>query len=172
MLDEEAGTVKVTDKEKVVVGGLVESKTIKYTRKGEAMAFINLEDLLGTVEVIVWPGDYEKNSKYLVENSRIFIKGRASVEEDKDAKVICEQIIPFEDVPRKLWIRFKTMADYNEQELCDVLKNHSGRDVAVVYIEETRQMKQIRGSNMTVKADEELIGRLKEMYGEENVKTV
>ena len=172
MLDEETGTVKVTDKEKVVVGGLVESKTIKYTRKGEAMAFINLEDLLGTVEVIVWPGDYEKNSKYLVENSRIFIKGRASVEEDKDAKVICEQIIPFEDVPRKLWIRFKTMADYNEQELCDVLKNHSGRDVAVVYIEETRQMKQIRGSNMTVKADEELIGRLKEMYGEENVKTV
>ena len=92
--------------------------------------------------------------------------------EDKDAKVICEQIIPFEDVPRKLWIRFKTMADYNEQELCDVLKNHSGRDVAVVYIEETRQMKQIRGSNMTVKADEELIGRLKEMYGEENVKMV
>ena len=170
-LDEESGSVKVADKEKVVVGGLVEGKTVKYTRKGEAMAFITLEDLLGTVEVIVWPGDYEKNNKYLTENSRIFIKGRASVEEEKDAKVICEQIIPFEDVPKKLWIRLKTIADYNEQELAGILKDYPGRDVVVIYIEETKQMKQLR-ADMKVEVCEQLLNRLKEKYGEENVKPV
>ena len=61
------------------------------------MAFLNLEDLVGNVEVVVFPGDYEKYGSMLLEDAKIFIQGRASVEEDKDAKVICEQIMSFDE---------------------------------------------------------------------------
>jgi DNA polymerase-3 subunit alpha len=152
------------------VGGLIESKTIKYTKKGEPMAFLSIEDLLGTVEVLVWPGDYDKYSKKLTENAKIFVKGRASVEEEKDAKVICEQIIPFEDVPKKLWIKFANKDEYDAHkgEINDCLKGHGGKDAVVIYIEETKQMKQLP-AGMSVTADEELTGSLKKMFGDKNV---
>ncbi|MBR4169688.1 MAG: DNA polymerase III subunit alpha, partial [Lachnospiraceae bacterium] len=104
--DEESKKTIVTDGQKVTVGGMIESKTIKYTKTGKTMAFVALEDLVGTVEAIIWPSDYEKNAQWLVEDSKVFIQGRVSAEEEKDAKLICEKIIPFEQIPKKLWVKF------------------------------------------------------------------
>ena len=156
-----------------MVGGVIEGKTVKYTKKGEMMAFLSLEDLVGTVEVIVWPGDYAKNAAYLNESSKVFIKGRVSAEEEKDAKVICEQIIPFAEMPRKIWIRFPKMDDYlgREKELNNILEESDGRDRVCIYIEETKQVREL-GINMSVKADKELMFMLREAFGEGNVKVV
>ncbi len=96
-LDEEIGIAHISDQQNVVVGGLIADKTIKYTKNDKVMAFLNLEDLVGNVEVVVFPRDYEKYSALLLEDAKVFIKGRASVEEDKDGKVICEQIVSFEE---------------------------------------------------------------------------
>ena len=96
-LDEETNTVRVEDQADAVVGGLIADKTIKYTRNNQVMAFLNLEDLVGNVEIVVFPRDYEKYSTILNEDAKIFVKGRASVEEDKDGKLICEQIVSFEE---------------------------------------------------------------------------
>nr|WP_296487187.1 DNA polymerase III subunit alpha [uncultured Acetatifactor sp.] len=96
-LDEEIGSAKVADQTKVVVGGMIADKTIKYTRNDKVMAFLNLEDLVGNVEVVVFPRDYEQYSAMLTEDARIFIRGRANAEEDKDGKVVCEQIVTFEE---------------------------------------------------------------------------
>ena len=96
-LDEETGTVTVEERSGVVLGGMVADKTIKYTKNDKVMAFLNLEDLVGNVEVVVFPKDYEKYNAILQEDAKIFICGRASVEEDKDAKLICEQIVTFEE---------------------------------------------------------------------------
>ncbi len=171
--DEETGSVRVKDNESVTVGGIIESKTVKYTKKGQMMAFLSLEDLLGTVEVIVWPNDYEKNSAYLNENSKIFIKGKASVEEDKDAKVICDRIIPFDKMPKKLWIRLATMSDFTAKEgmINEILKDSDGSDTVVVYLEDTKQMKQFP-RNMSVCADEILTKKLKDLCGEDNIRVV
>lgn len=171
--DEELKTAKVKDGEKVTVGGVIEGRTIKYTKKGEMMAFLSLEDLVGTVEVIVWPSDYAKNSDKLVENSKVFISGKVSADEDNDAKVICDRIIPFNEMPKKLWIKFANMADYNtrEQELYDAIKDSDGRDRVYIYIEETKQIKEL-GLNLSVKADNELTLKLTEIFGEGNVKAV
>lgn len=173
MYDDETKVTKAGDGDKVMVGGVIEGKTVKYTKKGEMMAFLSLEDLVGTVEVIVWPGDYAKNAAYLNESSKVFIKGRVSAEEEKDAKVICEQIIPFAEMPRKIWIRFPKMDDYlgREKELNDILEESDGRDRVCIYIEETKQVKEL-GINMSVKADKELIFMLREAFGEGNVKVV
>jgi DNA polymerase-3 subunit alpha len=96
-LDEESGEVHVTDQQTVIVGGLIVDKTVKYTKNDKVMAFLNLEDLVGNVEVVVFPKDYEKFGAMLAEDAKIFVRGRASVEEEKDGKIICEQIVSFED---------------------------------------------------------------------------
>ena len=173
MYDDEIKVTKVSDGDKVMVGGVIEGKTVKYTKKGEMMAFLSLEDLVGAVEVIVWPSDYAKNSAYLNESSKVFIKGRVSAEEEKDAKVICEQIIPFAEMPRKIWIRFPKMDDYlnREKELKDILEESDGRDRVSIYIEETKQVKEL-GLNMSVRADREMMLMLTEAFGEGNVKVV
>lgn len=96
-LDEDTGTVRVQDNAIAIVGGMIADKTIKYTKKDKVMAFINLEDLVGNVEVVIFPQDYEKYGSLLQEDAKVFIKGRISVEEDKDGKLICEQIAGFEE---------------------------------------------------------------------------
>ena len=97
ILDDELGTTSVLDQASVVIGGIIADRTIKYTKNDKVMAFIKLEDLVGNVEVMVFPRDYERYSSLLQEDAKLFIKGRASVEEDKDGKVICEQIVTFEE---------------------------------------------------------------------------
>lgn len=172
-LDEEEGSVKVADNAKITLGGIITAKQIKRTKSDKMMAFLTLEDLYGTVEVIVWPNDYEKNSRYLVEDSKVFIKGRASVEEDKDAKLICEKINTFDEMPKELWIQFATREDYeaNEEKLFSAIHDYEGNDSVVIYIRGSRE-KKVLGANRNVCAGEELIKDLYDIFGEENVKLV
>lgn len=97
MLDEDTGRVLVEDQSTVIIGGMITDKNIKYTRNDKVMAFLTVEDLVGSVEVVVFPRDYEKYLAMLLEDAKVFVKGRASLEEDKDGKVLCEQIVSFEE---------------------------------------------------------------------------
>lgn len=172
-IDEETGYCRVSEGQKVTVGGMITSKTIKHTKTGKTMAFINIEDLLGTVEVIIWPTDYERNSKWIMEDSKVFISGRVSAEEEKDAKLICEKIIPFEDIPKKLWIKFKTKEEYAsmEETLMSAIKDSDGRDMVSIYVEATKEIRNLP-RNLSVKADVDLVAKLSELFGEDNIKVV
>lgn len=172
-IDEETGVAKAKDNDKVTIGGIIEEKTIKYTKSGKNMAFLMVEDLTGKAEVIVWPNDYEKNSRWLIENSKVFVYGRVSAEEDKDAKLICEKITPFESIPRKLWIKFATKEDYlrKEADLMLTMDGSDGNDTVVIYIESTKEIKSLPRSK-SVCANSELVDRLSGLYGAENVKVV
>ena len=170
-VDEETGAHKVTDGREVVIGGLIADKKIKYTKNDKVMAFINLEDLVGNVEVIVFPKDYEKYSSKIQEDSKVFIKGRVSVEEDKDAKLICQNIMTFDEVPKKLWIQFETKEDYlkNDSELMEMIRESDGNDRVIIYIKGTKE-KKVLPPNLSVLAGKELVDILSEKFGEENVK--
>ena len=172
-LDEETGEAKAEDQKKVTVGGVIEEKTIKYTKSGKNMAFIVIEDLTGKVEVIIWPNDYEKNAKWLIEDSKVFIQGRVSAEEEKDAKLICERITPFENIPKKLWVKFKTKEEYvlRGQELLSATEGSDGNDTVVIYIEETKEIKNLPRSR-SVHADEGLVSKLSDIFGDGNIKVV
>ena len=171
LLDEETGSRKVTDGREVVIGGIIADKKIKYTKNDKVMAFINLEDLVGNVEVIVFPKDYEKHSSKLQEESKVFIKGRVSVEEDKDAKLICQNIMTFDEVPKKLWIQFPTKDDYLEadSELMEMIRESDGKDQVIIYIKGTKE-KKVLPPNFSVLAGKELVDVLSEKFGQENVK--
>lgn len=173
MLDEESGETIVKDNATAVIGGMIADKKIKYTKNDKVMAFLQVEDLLGSVEVIVFPRDYERNSDKLLEDNKVFVRGRVSLEEDRDGKLICEKITAFDEIPRKLWIKFPTMEAYEEEaeKLFDLLADSDGRDGVVIYIQEPKVMKQLPpGRN--VKADENLCAILEARYGKENIKVV
>ena len=96
--DEETGEPKVTDGKEVVIGGILTDKKIKYTKNNKVMAFLTVEDLVGTVEVVVFPRDYEKSQQFLNEEGRVFIQGRVSAEDDRASKLILEKIRPFDNL--------------------------------------------------------------------------
>ena len=171
MLKEESGETVVKDNMSVTIGGMIADKKIKYTKNDKIMAFLTLEDLLGSVEVIVFPKDYEKYHEKLTEDNKVFIKGRVSLEEDKDGKLICERVTPFDEVQRKLWIKFKTRQEYEENvgELYKMLADSDGQDGVVIYIEDPKSMKQLP-PNKNVNADKKLISEMEGRFGNENIK--
>ena len=173
MLDEETGVSRVKDGEKVVVGGMLTAKTIKHTKTGKTMAFVTLEDLVGTVEVVIFPRDYENNRNMLEEDSKVFIQGRVSTEDDRPSKLICERVQAFEDVPRELWIQFADLETFQngEQALHDILRTSDGRDRVIIYLKKQRAVKRLTG-NWDIHIDEDLVAKIGSRFGAENVKVV
>lgn len=171
LLDEESGETEAKDGESVTIGGIIADKKIKYTKNDKVMAFLQVEDLVGTVEVIVFPKDYEKNMDKLTEDNKVFIKGRVSVEEDKDGKLICERITGFDEITKKLWIKFSTKEAYDhaEQELLELLAASDGRDAVSIYVENPKAVKNLP-PNRSVNVDRTLVEKLEILYGKNNIK--
>ena len=172
-LDEETGQMNVKDQERAVIGGMISEKKIKYTKNDKVMAFLTLEDLVGSVEVVVFPKVYEQESTKLVEEGKVFIRGRVSLEEDRDGKLICESVEAFDEVRKTLWLRFPTKQAYETAEdgLLQLLASSDGNDQVVIYVENPKAKKTLP-PNRNVKADKALLERLSALYGEENVKVV
>ena len=173
MLDEENGAVNVEDGTSQTIGGIINAKTIKYTKNDKTMAFLEIEDLYGIVEVVVFPKDYERNSQLLNEDAKVFVKGRVSLEEDKNGKLICERIIPFDEIGKKLWVRFDTMEQYSQANsaLMGVLEESDGRDQVIIFIAEGKR-KKVLPPECNVKADDLLLEKLYEKFGKNNIKVV
>ena len=165
--------VKVKDNQHVIVGGLIAEKKVTFTRNNKAMAYITIEDLTGTVEVIIFPRDYEKYQRYLNTDEKVFVVGHASVEDDKDGKIICERIVPFDETNCELWFQFATIEAYKEkaQVLMDIFRDSDGNDEVVIYVANPRAIKRL-GKNQTIGVNEELLQILTKYLGEKNVKVV
>ena len=172
-LDEETGHTKVHDGAKEIIGGMITEKTIKHTKTNQMMAFITIEDLLGTVEVVVFPRDYEKNRDYLEADSKVFVRGRVSEEDDKPSKLICEKIIPFEQTKKELWIQFPDKETFLDQEqiVYGYLADSDGNDEVVIYCAKERVVKRLP-KNRNIGINEQILSRLMNHFGEKRVKVV
>ena len=172
-LDEETGVTKVRDGAKEIIGGMITSKTIKYTKKNQTMAFITIEDLMGTVEVVIFPRDYEKNQQYLQEDSKVFVKGRVSEEDDNASKLICEEIIPFERTRNELWLQYENKAAYlaDEKHLFAMIADSEGDDAVVIYCKAERAVKRLP-KNRNIKIEPGILSRLTNYFGESCAKVV
>lgn len=170
-IDEESKRPKVEDGNIETIAGMITSKTVKATRNSNMMAFITVEDMFGTVEVIIFPNDYDKYKTILGVDQKIFVKGKVTLEEEKDAKLICQEIIPFDALPRELWIKYSDVDSFvrDEQRLYSLLNPYDGNDSVVIYCEKEKCMKRLPKSR-NVKAGKELMERLNSVYGEENIR--
>lgn len=171
--DEDTGLPKVVDGQKVVLGGMITDKTIKYTKNNKVMAFFTLEDLVGTVEVVVFPRDYEKCQALLNDEEKVFIQGRVSAEDDRPSKLILEKIRSFEDIPRELWIQFPDREAYGEkeQELLADLKQSPGKDSVVIFLRDVKAMKKLSAA-YHVEITDLWLESMRKKYGDSNVKVV
>lgn len=171
--DEEGGIPRITDGQKVIVGGMIADKTIKYTKTNKVMAFFTLEDLVGTVEVVVFPRDYEKWQKYLNEDARVFVQGHVDAGDDRASKLILEKVRSFDEMPKEVWIQFKDRDDYgkNEEELLRNLRSVPGNSSVVIYLKDVNAMKRLP-AGYHVQITDSWTEEMKEKYGSSNVKVV
>ena len=180
--DEETGEPKVKADAHVVVGGMIAERRIKYTKTDQVMAFVQLEDMVGAIEVVVFPRVYEKAAHALKEDSKVFIRGRVQTTDMQDAKLIAEEVTAFDDLPREVWIRFKTYEEYQTRKdevetLIDEARalmhtedapHRNAIDTVVIYVEDTRQKKPLPASRNVV-IDAALISQWKDIFGENNI---
>ncbi|HIX25786.1 MAG TPA: DNA polymerase III subunit alpha [Candidatus Lachnoclostridium avicola] len=173
IVDEDTDEAKVSDGQMVTVGGIVSDRVIKITKTGKNMAFVTLEDLVGSVEVLVFPKDFEANRDLLENDAKLFIRGRVSLGDEPVGKLICEQVIPFSKIPKELWLQFEDKDSYmaREKELMDVLRLSDGNDRVIIYLRKEKARK-ILPPGWNVDVDRDLLGKLTELYGEKNVKVV
>ena len=146
---------------------------MKFTRKNQAMAFITVEDLVGSVEVIVFPRDFEKNRALIEEDNRVFIRGRVNAEEDKNAKLICSRMVAFSDAPKEIWIRFSNMAEYeaNQNEIDSIERNSNGKERVVIYIADEK-VRKIMPYRYLISENNEIMNGLKSKFGEKNISVI
>jgi DNA polymerase-3 subunit alpha len=173
MRDEDTGDIKAEDNKHVVVGGVISAKSVKFTKNNQAMAYLSIEDLTGTVEVIVFPKAYERYQRFLNQDDKVFVVGRATVEDEQNGKIICERIVPFADTRKELWLQFPTKEEFAEKEqtLYGLLDNSDGADEVVIYTASPKAVKRL-GKSRTVMADGALLAQLSAFLGEKNVKCV
>ena len=132
-----------------------------------------MEDLLGTVEVIVFQNAYDRYKESLNEDNKVFIRGRVSEEDEAASKLICESVIPFDQKKKELWVQFKSIEEFNDRKKAfhELLLDSEGKDDVVIYCTTDRALKRL-SKNYCVNIDPVLIGRMKNFAGEENVRVV
>ncbi len=173
IVDEETNQAVVTDNARVTIGGMISGKVLKTTKTGKMMAFVTVEDMVGSVEVLVFPRDYESKKAQLNEDDKVFIQGRASIGDEPVGKLILEKVIPFDAVPRELWIKFSDKEEYDEKSprILELLKQSEGSDTVILYLEKERARK-ILPANWKIRADKQVLETLIREFGEKNVKLV
>ena len=172
LLDEETGRTKARDGMTYTIGGMVSAKTVKLTKNNQNMAFITLEDLFGTVEVIVFPRDYTRYRSCLEQDKKLFIRGRASVSEE-DGKLVCEHVVPFDEVPKELWLQFASIEEFQKTfpSIDHPLRESQGDSSVIIYCRKENARKRM-GEEYKVLINDHLQQTLSETIGRENVKVV
>lgn len=97
--EEEVGAegYKISDGQKVIVGGLLSEKRVIFTKTNRKMAFITIEDTTGTLECIIFPNQFEKFER--IDESHVYIiKGHISIKEEESASVLVDDLTSLEEL--------------------------------------------------------------------------
>ena len=163
----------VADNAREIIGGIISEVTVKVTKQNSVMAFVTIEDLYGTVEVLVFPKLYEKYRQIIAEDNKVFITGRVTSGGEENAKMICETIALFCDKSSELWIRFENKEEYEEKypQLLEQIKLSNGKDKIVIYLNQEKA-KKILPASCNVNADQQFLQKMQALFGENNVRIV
>ena len=176
------------DQQNAIIGGMISNKRIQTTKRNEIMAFLEIEDLYGTMEVIVFPRTLQQYNTIVNEENIVYIKGRLSIQEEENAKIIAQEIkdindkTPFVENQKKVYNRqvnnieeslFLKIEDINDKEnlqkIENILKLYPGRDE--VFLCTTVPKKKYKwNGNVTI--SNVLIENLKQILNETCIKIV
>jgi len=161
------------DEREVIMGGMIATKNIKTTKRNEIMAFLELEDLYGTIEVIVFPQLLKKYSNILNEDSIIYVKGNLNIKEDENPKIVAREI---SDINHKvnnsktgLYLKIDSFNNTNlVNEIIKIGKKYPGEENVFFYAEQNKQLCKYNG--LSVNCSQELINSLETILPKENIK--
>lgn len=159
---------KIKDNKKVIVGGIISNVTHKYTKNNKQMAFLTVEDLYGSIEVIVFPEPFYQYNKFIKEGSVVLIEGKASISEDQMPKIIVSNIKSYEDLKylnKTLWIKLPKNLSITLKDVEKILIEHKGLTPVIVYDEE-KKLKFNLNSTHWVNISDSLINNLKNTLNE------
>ena len=167
--DPDTGETVAKDQILYTIGGMVAAKTVKMTKSNQNMAFITLEDLLGSIEVVVFPKKYEQYRQILEPDSKILVCGRASISED-EGKLLLERAVSFEEIPKHVYVQCLNKEDYNtkEQGIYEIIDKYPGDSPVTICLKEEHQSKKL-GRQFSLRADGAAIEELKHLLGEGKV---
>lgn len=165
--EDDSLTKKLVDGQSVSVGGMIVDKTIKFTRNNKIMAFIKIEDLYGFIEIIFFPNMYEEYSTLLKTETVVYIKGKASISEDTQSKVIANEVILYSDLNKKdLWLKIsKDKEDSILDQISSILPKYKGSTKIIIYNEKTKQKLTV-DKDLFVTISDNLLNELKNLLGE------
>lgn len=162
----------IKDNDNVILGGILTEVKQKVTRNNTIMAFVQLEDLSGTIEVIVFPKVLDRYRDVIEEDALVRIKGRISIKEDEMPKLLCESIEGLEKVSsNRIYIRITDKSYIRECNniIKNAVKNYKGN--TPIYLFDSRERQNYRLSrDAWCNEDEEFIHILKEKFGENNIR--
>ena len=170
--DEESGLAVVKDGRNYIVGGLISNVTVKLTKTNQNMAFVTLEDLYGTVEVILFPRDYQKYRDLLVMDTGVYVRGRASVSEE-NGKLVAETVISMDAVPTEIWIQVENIECFQEKRdmLYNIIRRAPGDREIIIYSREEKAVKRLP-SYENISGEAPVLEELQNLFGEKNIKLV
>ena len=163
---------KVRDEMEVSICGIISNKKTKITRNNETMAFFKIEDLYGTIDAIVFPKTYSRLQNSIKEDIPVIIKGRLSLREDEEPKIICNSIEEINLVPSKLYLKIETdKENIVDSTILPILsKNHGDTSVMLYYSKD--KITKVAPKEYNVNVSDEMLKELSGVLGEENVKCV
>lgn len=163
------------DNDRVIFGGILSSVNQKITRNNAIMAFLTLEDLTGSIEVIVFPKTLESVKPLCVTDSLVVVKGRLSIKEDEAPKLICESIEPLEKInSSKLYLRLEDSEKAKQFNLyLKELLTEDRKGDTPIYFYASKENKKFRAPrDRWISLESDIKEILIEKLGEENVKIV
>ena len=111
----------------VKYAGIITSIKKKYTKNNKIMAFVSIEDLYGTVEIIVFENCYQNCSNILIEDNIVVVEGRLSIREDEDTKIVAKEIKELKAKRRKiLSVDINGLLEEDRKKLRGAIKYFSG----------------------------------------------
>ncbi|OBR91899.1 DNA polymerase III subunit alpha [Clostridium ragsdalei P11] len=165
---------KVKDGDRVIVGGILSEVSKKITKNNDMMAFAKLEDLYGIMEIIVFPKVFQRFKSLIEDDYMIIVKGRVSVREDEQPKLLCEVIEPLVRIDtEKLYILIEDQDILKEalERIRSVFVNFKGN--IPVYLCTKKERKKFRlDRELWIKSDLELMSFLRKSFGDNNVKII
>ncbi len=159
----------------VTMAGMINSKKTLLTKKNKMMAFVQLEDLFGTTEVIVFPNVYERAFNLLNNDAVIVIRGTISFKEEEEPKLLADKIFDinaFNGGPVNGTVRL-TIPEELEEALClteirNIITAHKG-DTPVIITVEASNKKYRTSSDLWCDPCESFVNKISDLIGKENI---
>ncbi|MCT8976409.1 DNA polymerase III subunit alpha [Clostridium sp. CX1] len=165
---------KLKDGDKVIIGGIIAAVTKKFTKNNDMMAFITVEDLYSTIEVVVFPKVFQRHKGLVNEDSMVLIKGRVSIREEEQPKILCESIEPLLKANTGslyLLIEDERTLKVLLPEVKSLLISFKGN--TPVYLCTKKERKKFRlDTEFWVNEDLELMSTLRRKFGDDSIKII